>query len=279
MAWPTKWSLGGSFDFLDRRGQIVVIRETDVARQQRAEAAFAAFKRGMTPALRRELETAITEAVREYSPTDKENRFVVGGAVERIIAAGMRAAGVPVGNLGHDGLGADLSVYVEAVRDEILSLKATFSRKPSQVFRLINFLGTAQLREMHPTLFLIPGTGLVLAHEGHERIANAISVTSDAMTLKCRAIIDHAQERPDLLIALDVPENDGVIRKVASAEVARAILERPHYPLLGKALANDDPETDRVKMVAEMASLYSAGKLTDAEFAEVKRRLLGNEPS
>lgn len=279
MAWPTKLSLGGSFDFLDRRGQIVVIRETDVARQQRAEAAFAAFKRGMTPALRRELETAITEAVREYSPTDKENRFVVGGAVERIIAAGMRAAGVPVGNLGHDGLGADLSVYVEAVRDEILSLKATFSRKPSQVFRLINFLGTAQLREMHPTLFLIPGTGLVLAHEGHERIANAISVTSDAMTLKCRAIIDHAQERPDLLIALDVPENDGVIRKVASAEVARAILERPHYPLLGKALANDDPETDRVKMVAEMASLYSAGKLTDAEFAEVKRRLLGNEPS
>lgn len=231
----------------------------------------------MTPALRRELESAITEAVREYSPTDKENRFVVGGAVERIIAAGMRAAGVPVGNLGHAGLGADLSVYVEAVRDEVLSLKATFSKKPSQAFRLVNFLGSAQVREMHPTLFLIPAVGLVLAHEGHQRIAEAIAVTSDAMTLKCRAIVEHAAERPDLLISLDVPENDGVVRKVASAEVARAILERPHYPLLGSAISSDDPETDRVKMVAEMAALYHAGQLTDAEFAAVKRRLLGSE--
>lgn len=247
----------------------------DVQRQQRAEAAFAAFRKGMSPALKRELETAITEAVREYSPTDKENRFVVGGAVERIIAAGMRAAGVPVGNLGHDGLGADLSVYVEAVREEILSLKATFSRKPSQSFRLVNFLGSAQLREMHPTLFLIPGTGLVLAHEGHQHIAAAISVTDDAMTLKSQAIIDHARQRSDLVIDLDVPENDGVVRKVASAEVARAILERPHYPLLGAAMAAEDPETDRLKMLTEMAALHRAGQLDEAEFAQVKRRLLG----
>lgn len=257
--------------------------EADVAstqetqRQARAEAAFAAFRRGMTRALRRELESAITEAVREYSPTDQENRFVLGGAVERIIAAGMRAAGVPVGNLGHAGLGADLSVYVEAVRDEVLSLKATFSRRPSQAFRLVNFLGSAQVREMHPTLFLIPGVGLVLAHEGHQRIADAITLTSDAMTLRCSAIIQHADECPELMIPLDVPENDGVVRKVASAEVARAILERPHYPLLGAAVAADDPETDRVKMVAEMAALYHDGQLTDSEFADVKRRLLGGD--
>lgn len=249
----------------------------EAPRQERAETAFKQLRQHMTGQLRTELESALTEAVREYSPTDRENRFVVGGAVEHIIAAAMRAVGVPVGTLGHAGIGADIAVYVKAVRDELLSLKATFSASSSYEFRLVNFLGTAMAREMHPTLFLIPGLGIVLAHQGHATITDAIQVKSDAMTLKSRAIHEHAQLHPELLIEIDVPVNDGVVRRVASIEVAKAILSRPHYPLLGAAVADHaDPVLERVDLLTKMVALHESGELDDGEFARAKHMLLGD---
>lgn len=249
----------------------------DTSANLRAERAFSAFRGGITPALRREVEGALNELVYEYSPTNRENRFVVGGAVERIIAAAMRAAGVPVGNLGHDGLGADVGVYAAHLRDDVLSLKATF--QASTTYRLVNFLGTSELRDVHPTMFIQPNVGLVLGHSGHPLIANNISLRDDAIVLPSRCVKEHALKNPEWQIALDVPINPrATASKVASEEVAKAILSRPHYPLLGAMVTSaTDEGSERVAMLLALTRSYEQGTLGVGEYRAAKRLLLGEE--
>ena len=244
-------------------------------RERLAEQAFAVLRAGLTGSLRREVESALNELVHEYSPSNRENRFVVGGAVEWIIAAAMRATGVPVGNLGHEGLGADVAVYAEALRENVFSLKATFSK--STTYRLVNFLGKSAMPELHPTVFVQPSVGLVLGHAGHPAIADNVVLKSDALVLASRHVKEHAEASPECRIEVEVPVNPKhAATKVASQEVAKAILSKPHHSRLGAMVTDeDDPEAERVRMLMALTSAHDAGNLSDGEFARAKRMLLG----
>lgn len=219
---------------------------------------------------RQEVETALRELIYEYSTSNRENRFVVGGAAEIIIAAAMRASGIDTDNLGHAGEGADLATFVDAVGKRF-SIKAVFSRKSSNT-RLVNFLGEGIGRHWtEPTLFVLPRIGIVLGHPGHADLASAVRVRRDALEMPLRAVRDHAMAHPELVIPLDFPFDPGTGQRVASVDVARSILSKPHYPILGRMLQPDDP----VDRLIKLEQMLDRGLLTPDEFAAAKRRLLG----
>lgn len=60
--------------------------------------------------LRTELETALEILLSEYDTTVHENRFVVGGACERILGAAIRAAGINAENVGTRNPRIDLAL-------------------------------------------------------------------------------------------------------------------------------------------------------------------------
>lgn len=233
------------------------------------EAVFRKFRENSGQA-RQEVESALRELIYEYSTSNRENRFVVGGAAEIIIAAAMRASGIDTDNLGHAGEGADLATFVEAVGNRF-SIKAVFSRKSSTT-RLVNFLGEGGGRQWSdPTLFVLPGIGIVLGHPGHTNLASAVRVLADALVMPLRAVRDHAAAHPELVISLDFPFDPGTGRRVASVDVARSILSKPHYPILGRMLQPEDP----VDRLVKLEQMLDRGHLTSEEFTAAKRRVLG----
>ena len=219
-----------------------------------------------------EIESALRELIYEYSTSDRENRFVVGGAAEVIVAAGMRSAGIPVSNLGHAGDGADLRTYAQALARRY-SIKAVFSKSSTSI-RLVNFLGDGSGRSWtDPTLFLIPGVGIVFGHPGHEALAAAVTSKGDALVIPIGAVKRHAEERPELVVAMDLPWNPGTGTRVASVDVAQAILDKPHYPRLGSSLEPDSV----VAQLLQVEGMLERGHLTRREFDAMKARILSGQ--
>lgn len=234
------------------------------------EGVYARFKMGAA-AVRTEIESAIRELIYEYSTSNRENRFVVGGAVEYILAAAMRSTGIPVTALGHASDGADLAAYAKALRSSF-SVKSTFSKSSGSIL-LVNFRGgSGDWRQWtEPTIFIAPKLGIVLGHPGHEILVAAVRRTRDALELPLKALRQHASARPDLRIEIEIPMNPKTGTRVASRDVAAAILSRSHYPRLGAAVE----QSDQVGRLAQLAAMFEKGQLTDEEFELLKKSVLG----
>lgn len=233
------------------------------------EAVFSKFRDNLG-STRQEVESALRELIYEYSTSNRENRFVVGGAAEIIIATAMRASGIDTDNLGHAGEGADLATFVKAVSNRF-SIKAVFSRKASPI-RLVNFLGDGTGRVWRdPTLFVLPSIGIILGHPGHYELASSVRASGDALVMPLRAVKAHATAHPELVIPLDFPFDPKTGSRVASVDVARSILSKPHYPILGRMLQPNDP----VDRLVKLEQMLDRGHLTPDEFAAAKRRVLG----
>lgn len=244
------------------------MRNRLAADYESVEAVFERFRTNLGNA-RYEIESALRELIYEYSTSNPENRFVVGGAAEIIIAAAMRASGIDTENLGHKGEGADLETFVEALGRRF-SIKAVFSKKSSST-RLVNFLGSGTGRVWSdPTLFVIAELGIVLGHPGHASLVEAVRAKGDALEMPLAAVRTHAQRHPELLIPLNLPYDPKSGTRVASVDVARSILSKPHYPILGKAIQADST-FDRL-FQAEL--MLERGRLTEDEFSAIKRRIL-----
>ena len=233
------------------------------------EALFAEF-RDAFPRVRAEFEFAIRELVYEYSTSNRENRFVVGGATEILLAASMRACGIGSRELGHGSDGADILTTASALSSRF-SVKATFTRGWSGV-RLVNFQGQGSVSAWtDATIFISPRSNILFGHPDHPILRAGLSHSGDALTLSGAALREHAEANPSLQIRADIPENPRTGKRVASADVALSILGRPHYPLLGASVARS---ATPVEQIAKLATMAESGIITLTEFERMKGALI-----
>jgi len=150
-----------------------------------------------------------------------ENRFIVGGVVEQLLGATMRAVGIEIDNVAKTSRGVDL--YSSSL-DVGLSVKAQF--KKAAEFRLVNTMGGSGANAVwnHATLFVMVGVGIGYADP--ELASEGLLPRSDVLVLKTETLKNVWLENPQYLVQCDVspkPEETGLSR-VASDVVAQDIM-------------------------------------------------------
>lgn len=177
--------------------------------------------------LREEVERALTALLSEYDTKIRENRFVVGGAVEHIIGAAMRAAGVDILNRGKTAEGSDLTLRT----GEGISVKSSFTDPPGDI-RLINTLGDAAGRRwLFATLLVVANVGV--GYVDPYLLPRAAEASGDAIVLPKRVYLPFLERNPGWLARVTVPvKPKAYTTKVASYAVAEEILSRDDFDLL-----------------------------------------------
>ena len=197
---------------------------------ERAREIFLKFRRRLDEdsPLCGEVVEAIRALVTEYSTSIRENRFTVGGAIEHIIGAAMRAAGLPARNRGHLERGSD--IRVDGVG---LSIKGLFSRGLGAV-GLINTRGAnAAVVWADATILVLAGVGI--GYVDPVLLPDSTVLTSDQLQLPKKAYLGFLRTHPEYLIALPIPGNPkSEATRVASYAVAEEILARLHFKALKK---------------------------------------------
>jgi hypothetical protein len=172
------------------------------------------------PDVLQEFVAALHVLVNEYSTTIRENRFIVGGAAERLVAVAMRAIGINAAR--SRGLSLDEEDIV--VGDAQLSVKSTFSRGFHGT-RLKNALGTSRRSTWRVgTIFVLGGRGVAYADPGH--LGAEVQRTADALVLPGRALKAHLAAHPELLLQCEIPTKpkDSYGSRAASEVVMRDVL-------------------------------------------------------
>lgn len=129
------------------------------------------------------MEAAISRVYWTYDTRLRENRSTVGGVVEYIVGAALRACGIPVRHRGI--IDSDIDLRLEDGRGGY-SLKAIFKGSGT---RLVNTMGARASRERwaFATLFLVSGIGVIYADPQLEwwlkNRRRCIRVTHDAITV------------------------------------------------------------------------------------------------
>ncbi len=173
-------------------------------------------------ALRADIEKALKELLGRFSTTIRENRFVVGGALELILVAALRAAGVKAEHVGVEEERIDIKLESGG-----FSIKGHFSRSGGAI-RLINTLGESEETKWETaTLFVIYGIGIGYADP--ELIPEKrVERVKDALVLKYGVIRKFLSEHPHFLIDLSVPSplSDASRSELVSRTLAREILQK-----------------------------------------------------
>ncbi|GBC90816.1 hypothetical protein HRbin14_01571 [bacterium HR14] len=187
-------------------------------------AAFQALKIAVEQdeALRADIEKALKELLGRFSTAIRENRFVVGGALELILVAALRAAGVDAQHVGVEEERIDIKLEKGG-----FSVKGHFSRSGGAI-RLINTLGESEETKWETaTLFVIHGVGFgyadpeLIPEEQVERV-------KDALVLKYKVVRRFLSAHPHYLINLSIPPllSDVSSSELVSRTLAREILQR-----------------------------------------------------
>lgn len=212
---------------------------------------FTVFRDGMMKfsTVRREMEGAIEEVFHYYDTAIRENRFIVGGVIEYIVGAAMRACGAPVRHRGAIAHDADLMFDDAECGYSIKSLLKSTST------RLVNVLGASpSLDRWHiGTMFLSSGVGVVYADPAlpwwQHNLERCVQVRSDALELRKQYIDEFAHEHPEWVVPCQLPATDTQPRarpaRTVSGDVAAQILM--HRPVLFQQLPKLRPweETPR----------------------------------
>lgn len=154
-----------------------------------------------------------------YSTSIRENRFIVGGVSERIIAATFIALGHQASNTGVLVTGSDISV-----NGVNLSVKSIFQRSPRSV-RLVNVMGESRGAHWRdPTIFIVSSLGIGYADP--EMIPSGTRSVGDAIELPIRRLRAHWESQPHWFVPVTIPHalQDESRSDVASRSVADEIL-------------------------------------------------------
>ncbi len=200
---------------------------------QRERAGFHTFKHcfEQDATLRQELKRAISALYARYDTAIRENRFVVGGALEIILGAALRACGLPVRHRGTETVEWDLLFDGGEGGYSIKSLPKSTST------RLVNVLNRPVTPDLWrvATLFVLR-EGLVYADpelpwwQARRNTPGILIPRSDALEIKRKTIRAFADANPawflpwDVFEALDAPKSRRQVR-TASYDVATAILK------------------------------------------------------
>ncbi len=192
-----------------------------MSRYAQARAAFQVLASALRDdaEIRHEVEECFRLLLTRYSTSIRENRFIVGGVAERIIAAAFVAMGHQASNTGVLVTRAD--IFVNGAN---LSVKSVFQRGPSSV-RLVNVMGESSSAQwLEPTIFVISGKGIGYADP--DMITNGTRRSRDAIELPMRLLRGHWEASPQYLVQVTIPHalQDESRSDVASRTVADEIL-------------------------------------------------------
>ena len=168
-----------------------------------------------------ELLRALGLLISEYDTSIRENRFIAGGATERILATTMRCVGISSARARGLGLNEE-DIIVDGCQ---LSVKAQFSGRGA--IRLINTLGSAEGRLwLTPTIFVLADRGIGYADP--DLLPDVAHSSGDAVVLPRRPLDDLHDAQPQWLLRCAVPAKaqDVSQRRAASEAVATEILMR-----------------------------------------------------
>jgi len=186
--------------------------------------------------LRQEVEYTLAQLLERFATSVRENRFVVGGALEVILTAALRAAGVAAEDVGISEERIDIRIPNGG-----FSVKGHFSGTGN--IRLINVLGdSTQAEWSEGTLFVLHGMGI--GYSDPELLgAGATKREKDAIVLRYNQLKQFLETNPAYLISLKVPQatKEEKQSEPASRAVAREILR--DAPTLWKALYPDTTPT------------------------------------
>jgi hypothetical protein len=224
----------------------------------------------MDHALHDEMESALRLNVDRVNPSDQGNRFVVGGAVEWIVAAAAWAAGALSLPAGHSQKGFDLMALQGAARG-MWSVKSQSAAK-SAAFRITNGLGGAGRGFAEPTIFVSPNLpGLVLIDpDQHVDTTARAQQKSDAVVLPFGAVLDHARIHPECVAPLRAPANEGRGRENPFLAYSETILTPDRFPRLSKMFSASRPSAGTVTdEVMRLLALRDSGAITAVQFDEL----------
>ena len=184
-----------------------------------------------------ELLGALGLLISEYDTSIRENRFIAGGATERILATAMRCVGIAKAR----ARGLDLSDEDIVVDGHQISVKASFTGG-RQAIRLINTLGDAGGTAWRTaTIFVLANRGIGYADPA--LLPDVARSGGDAVILPRRPLDDLHDAKPEWLLRCAVPTKaqDASQRRAASEAVATEILRRTArgeamFPNLSRAL-------------------------------------------
>jgi hypothetical protein len=184
---------------------------------------FSEFKIGLEkkPVILDEFLAACRAVNVRFDTAIYENRFIVGGVVEQLLGASMRAVGCDVDNVAKTSRGVDLSL---PTLDVGFSVKAQFKKGPE--IRLVNTMGGsgASAEWTHATIFVIVGVGIGYADP--DLVTSGLIPRSDVLTLKTSALAEMWANQQGFLIQCDVPAKPvkSSHTRVASDVVAQDIM-------------------------------------------------------
>ena len=186
--------------------------------------------------LRQEVEYTLAQLLGRFATSVRENRFVVGGALEVILTAALRAAGVAAEDVGISEERIDIRIPNGG-----FSVKGHFSGTGN--IRLINVLGDSTQAEWSKgTLFVLHGMGIGYSDPDLLR-AGATKREKDAIVLRYSQLKQFLETNPAYFISLQVPQatKEEKQSELVSRAVAREILR--DAPTLWKALYPDTTPT------------------------------------
>ena len=159
--------------------------------------------------------------ISEYDTSVRENRFIVGGATERILATSMRAIGINARSRGLEQASEDI-----IVEDTHLSIKSSFTGKKDEI-RLVNTLGQRRNKKWQvATIFILANRGIGYADP--DLLPNVVKFSGDALILRRTPLDDLHARDPKWFFKCAVPAkgNDVSQRRAASEAVATEIMQR-----------------------------------------------------
>ena len=174
------------------------------------------------PGVLDELLGALGLLISEYDTTVRENRFIAGGATERMLATAMRSVGIT--NAQARGLEPDDEDI--SVGPYKISVKGSFTGKRDQI-TLVNSRGISRgLAWSTATIFVLANRGIGYADP--TLLPNEARRSGGELNLS-RAPLDALHKaHPQWLLLCDVPSKsqDASQRRAASEAVATEILQR-----------------------------------------------------
>lgn len=170
--------------------------------------------------LRADVEQAFHLLLSRYSTKIFENRFIVGGVTERIIAAAFVALGEVCQNAGVVVTRTD--VLVGNVR---LSVKGSFQAQ-RRTIRLVNVMGDSTSAAWdEPTVFVLAGRGIGYADP--ELLPDSTVRRSDVIELSTAPLYRLWEARPDLFVETEIPtareniEGSDIASRIIADEILR----------------------------------------------------------
>lgn len=240
--------------------------------------AFDEFRDGLArdPALRGELEAAMQLNIDRVNPSDPGNRFVVGGAIEWLIAAAAWHLGILTIPGGHSERGFDLLELQEAARG-LWSVKAQTAEKAGE-YRITNGLGGSGKGFQDPTVFVspnLPGLTLVVPTL-HTDVAQRVKQTKDATVVPWGAIKAHATAHSECVAILKAPKNEGRGSENPFLAYAETLVDPQRFVRLSEMFTAAKPPLRGVAdEVARLVAMHRAGDFTSEDLSAAIAALNG----